>query len=159
VVAELAFWGEQRGSRTELLTAVLHELERAGWPVMMGDQWSNWDLEMKRSRWWLIRLVTATEYHPSDRRLTRVRLHTRATGRTLGAAAVTTAIVLTVFLRHPSWGAWGIAGSFLLWLVLEYAHSATTSHLLRLVIVAARKLGLQQLDPATSRPAKTPVKT
>lgn len=159
VVAELAFWGEQRGSRTELLTAVLHELERVGWPVMTGDQWSNWDLELKRSRWWLIRLVTATEYHPSDRRLTRVRLHTRATGRTLAAAAVTTAVVLTVFLRHASWGVWGLAGSFLLWLVLEYAHGAATSRLLRLVLAAARKLGLQQLDPATSRPASPPIKT
>ena len=71
----------------------------------------------------------------------------------------TTAVVLTVFLRHTSWGVWGLGGSFLLWLVLEYAHSAATSRLLRLVLAAARKLGLQQLDPATSRPASPPVKT
>jgi len=150
-VAELALWSEQGRDRALLLETVLAELHRARWPVRVGNEWADWDFEVTRGPWWSVRAVTATEYHRSDRRLTRVRLHTRATWLTLAVAVTTTTGALALLSWHAPWGLGALALTFLLWLALEHLHGAAAARILRLVLATARALGLEVLDDRRPR--------
>jgi hypothetical protein len=153
-VGELALWNEHGRDRQALLHAVIGELTEARWPFRIGDTWSDWDFEITRSRWWAVRCVTVTENHDHDRRLTRIRLHTRARRLTAILAAVTAlAIVLLFALRPPPWGLWAIGVTFLGWLALEFHHGAVASQVMRLILHAADGLGLRSLHPPAVAPA------
>ena len=145
-VATLALWSDQGGGREALLAAVLHELHASRWPVEVGNEWAEWDLEVTRSRWWSVRLVTATEYHPPSGRLTRVRLHTRARRVTTVLAIFSTTAVLLLFLFEATWGLWALAGTFLLWLGLEHVHGAAAACILRLVLATSRRLAMHPVN-------------
>jgi hypothetical protein len=154
-VGELALWNEHGRDRQWLLPAVLGELEEAHWPFRLGDSWCDWDFEITRSRWWAVRCVMVTESHEQDRRLTRVRLHTRARGLTLVLAGVTAvAIVLLFALRPPPWGLWAIGVTFLGWLALEFHHGAVASQVMRLLLHAAEGLGLRSLNASATVPGE-----
>jgi len=159
-VASLALWSDTTGDRGTLLATVLADLQAIPWPVVVGDAWADWDLEVNSNRWWSVRLVTATEYLAPEGRLIRVRLQSRARRATKLLAALTTAMVLLLFGLKAAWGAWALAGGFLVWLSLEHRHGASATALLQRVLAAAHQLGWIVVketvpDPPPADPAET----
>ena len=157
-VSETAFWSEGRGEeeRHRLLALALEELRRAGWPVAEGGAWADWDFEVKRSRWWPVRVVTATEYHAPGGQLTRVKLLTRAAWPTLAVAALTTSAVAILLAWHVAWGFWALAASFLIWLALEYHHGVAAGRVMRLIATCARHLDLHRLEENAPQKTEAP---
>jgi GT2 family glycosyltransferase len=145
-VAELCLWNEQGLDRATLLRAVLADLQQAHWPVISGDNWQPWDMEINGGLGWSIRLVTATEFHPAKGTLIRVRLHSRAHRWVVACAALCCLLVPAFFAVRTGWGLWALAVSFLLWLGLEHLHGSGSTRILRLVLAASRRLGLQSVD-------------
>ena len=152
-VAELALWSEHGRDRDVLLKTVLDELSAAGWAAAVGDAWAPWDIEVRRGRWWDIRCTTVTEFHGGANRLTRVRLSTRATRRTLVLATVLVAGVLPLAASTGVLGIWILAMSFLAWLGLEFHHGAVAAQALRLILHTARKNGFRLLNDPPPVPA------
>lgn len=141
-VATFALWNDAGKDRCALLAAVLADLEAMRWPVVIGDEWTDWDLEVSRNRWWSVRLVTATEYLSREDRLVRVRLQTRARRATMVIAALSTTVGLLLFALKAVWGAWALAVAFGLWLALENRHAATVTAVRQLVATASTRLGM-----------------
>ncbi|MFN0126570.1 MAG: glycosyltransferase [Verrucomicrobiales bacterium] len=140
-IAEIACWHEDDKDRTALLANVMRDLAASGATVAPGDEWADWDLESTQSPWWSVRLVTATEYHAPQGRLTRVRLTTRARRSTIALAVVGLLAVAGLFGYDTAVGLWAFAVSFLIWLALENRHGAAATRVLRLVLASARALG------------------
>ncbi|MGI8604079.1 MAG: glycosyltransferase [Verrucomicrobiales bacterium] len=145
-VTELVLWNEHGRDRDLLLRSVIEELAAAQWPVTPGNAWTEWDFEVPRGRWWVVRCTTVTELHRDQQRLTRVRLSTRANRPTLWLGALLVIIVLPVAWVSSVVGLWLLAMSFLTWLALEFHHGAVASQVLRLVLYTARGLGFRQIE-------------
>jgi hypothetical protein len=145
-VAELSLWQDHGCDRAAVIGAMLEELRTTRWPVRLGGEWDPWDFEVTSDRWWTVRVLTATEYHPPDGRLVRVRLLTRASRWTLAIALLSCAIVPILFALQPSWGLWAMAGTFLVWLALEHLHGAAAARILRLTLATARQLEFTVID-------------
>ncbi len=144
-VSEAALWNEHGRDRQTLLTGVLATLEEAGWRVTVGDAWTDWDFEVPRSPWWTVRCVTTTEFHHGEHRLTRVRLHTRATALTTFLATLTVAGVICLLTLRMALGLWSLAITFLIWLALEFHHGAVASQVMRLILHEARQHGMRRV--------------
>jgi len=153
VVAEVSFWSQGQGERTQLLQEAVAQLLNSRWPVRLGNVWADWDLEVGRGLWWTTRLITATEYHPRNGRLTRARIQTQATWRTRSAAALTLALVLALIALRSPLGIWALAVTFMLWLALENHHSSIVRRLLQQLQVSGRTIGLH---PLSEKPPKKP---
>ena len=69
---EMAFWNDSGVGRDEYLAEV-----RSNFPKSRDDETGKTDVILSRSAFWNWSLLTATEYHGDDRRLTRVRLLAR----------------------------------------------------------------------------------
>jgi hypothetical protein len=146
VVAELSLWQDHGCDRAAVIGAMLEELRTTRWPVRLGGEWDPWDFEVTSDRWWTVRVLTATEYHPPDGRLVRVRLLTRASRWTLVIALLSCLVVPILFALQPSWGLWALAGTFLVWLALEHLHGAAAARILRLALATARGLQFTVID-------------
>lgn len=151
-VTELSFWNEDGAGRDEWLAAMREALDQSGIRARTDDGWRDWDLEADASRWWRVRAATVTEYHDAPRRLTRVRLASRATGfyalLQLLMIAVCAAMVPLLNL-HPLWA---VGVFFVLNAVLESMHHRTVTRIARLACQAAADAGLQPC-PHTARRA------
>lgn len=152
-VSEIALWSEHGRGRDLLLEAVCEELQGAGWKLRPGNEWEPWDFEVCRSRWWSVRCTTVTETHEQGRRLTRVRLSTRATRLTLGLLIFLLCVSLPVAITRGVHGLYLLALSFLAWLALEFHHGAVASQLMRLVLHTSRGLGFRRVDQAPDEAA------
>ncbi len=73
----LAFASTEPWDREKLLPALSDALTRQSIPHRADDGWQPWDLETRPSVWWTVRILTVTEYHDQNYRLTRVSLITR----------------------------------------------------------------------------------
>ena len=142
-VTELAFWNESGAGRDELLEALTKELHECGARPQADDGWRDWDLEARLSRWWRVRFATMTEYHEAPRRLTRVRLDSRATAAWFVLqAVVASACTALVGLAHLPvlWA----AGLFFVWSILfEMLHHRAIARAAAVTLAAAARLSMR----------------
>lgn len=73
-LGEVRYWAEKRIERVELVSAIVKELDRQGWPNRSDIGWSEFDVEIYGNRWSTLQLTTVSEDHPPDRQLIRCRL-------------------------------------------------------------------------------------
>ncbi len=73
-VAEYSFWSEDGTTREEILQSAIGKLQETGWRHSIDTGWKKWDLQVYGRLWWMLRLLSVTEYHGGKRCLTRVRL-------------------------------------------------------------------------------------
>ncbi len=148
-VAELAFWNSEGKDREDLLREILKSLRQSGLPHHVDDGWKDWDIEVRASAWWAVKLTTVTEYHEQQRRLTRLRLSTRATWVNLAFNVLLTAglIVTAALCWSVSVAVGAAAGGTLWWVVMENVHRRVARRAAGLGMVAAAECGLV---PATS---------
>ncbi|MEM9481388.1 MAG: glycosyltransferase, partial [Verrucomicrobiota bacterium] len=78
-IGEMSFWSEKEVHREELLARLRAALERMGHRFAVDDGWRDWDIELRDSRFWRVRLTTVTEYHGDRGRLLRLRFASRVT--------------------------------------------------------------------------------
>jgi len=79
------FWSQSSVGRDELLSEIITECERLGWPVGRGNGWRDYDLEiLVRPRDRVLHLMTVTEYH-AEGWLTKLRAQTGEFPRELKA--------------------------------------------------------------------------
>lgn len=76
---QLDLWSEERVSRDKLLESLLRLTAQRRWFVHVDPGWESHDVRFYGDRWCQTDLVSVTEDHGGGRRLTRVRLLTRAT--------------------------------------------------------------------------------
>ena len=77
---ERAYWDSQWRDRAELLDRGADELTARRWGKVVDSGWSDWDLELSRDPWTVVRVATAQEDHGAGRRLIRVRFVLRPDG-------------------------------------------------------------------------------
>jgi hypothetical protein len=74
---QVCYWAEQRVDRLAWIAAVLHGLEKQGWPNKSDIGWSEHDVEIYGSRWSGLQLVTVAEEHPQSKQALCCRLRAR----------------------------------------------------------------------------------
>lgn len=143
-VAEFSFWHPDGKDRESLIAVLTKHLTETRARFLTDDGWRNWDVEINASRWWSVRLTTVTEYHPSNGRLTRVRLVTHArllnvfTNLLLGCALVI--LIIAVPLKYSILA----LGAFALWwAILEMAHRRTARRIATLTLELGSSIGLE----------------
>jgi GT2 family glycosyltransferase len=72
-----AYWSDEAVSRTDLLEALQARLLGDKWQAHADTGWGSHDLEIPGSRWSLLRLTTATEWHLGGKVLIRCRVESR----------------------------------------------------------------------------------
>ncbi len=70
----VAYWVEGSLTRQDFVSAILHELDRRGWPHRADVGWSEYDIELGGNRWVALQITTVAEEHHGGRRLLRARL-------------------------------------------------------------------------------------
>ena len=70
----LQFWSDGSTDRLALLSRIVAELEREGWPCRWDSGWTDHDVEIELPVWCRIRLLTAAETLDAGRLNLRVRL-------------------------------------------------------------------------------------
>ncbi len=91
----LRYW-HGSADRLALLEAVRREVAKAGWKHGLDSGWRGWDMEIYGSRYVKVRLLSATENHHANGRLTRVRVSITMSNfcRVLLAGSVILAVLL-----------------------------------------------------------------
>lgn len=145
-VAESAWWTDHGRDRSVLLEALIEALAQTPWRPRLGDEWSDWDIELQPSVWWQVRVVTATEYHQQGGCLTRLRLHSRARRVTLALGVMTAVSIVVLAAMEWRWGVWALAVSLVLWGLLAVYHAAVIRLVLQVVRHAARQHGLRLIE-------------
>jgi O-antigen biosynthesis protein len=97
--ALLSFWSENGIGREHFLESFNKRLNQEGWKYSSDTGWTNWDYQVYGNRWWQIRLLTLTENHGGNKRLTRVRLHPYPTTSFRIVGLVCAVISLLAYLR------------------------------------------------------------
>lgn len=145
-VGQQLLWHIQGGDRDMLLSGIRSTLESRSIKHAVDNGWKNWDLEVRRCRWWMIRLTTVTEYHEGKHRLTRVRFATRPTALNIVASTILFgAIVLfgVLYSWRVEW-IWGFGLNFLWWTAMEVRHQGLVREIADLVFHVGRKFGFRE---------------
>jgi hypothetical protein len=158
-VGQIAVWSGDGKERDALLTKIIKELDLHSWKHKADDGWNDWDIEVKRSFWWHVRVTTVTEYHTGKNRLTRVRMASHMSpANTIFSLLLLAGIIATCWTSD--WRAMWIFGFgiyFLWWLLLEVKHQAIVSRCMRLILTVAEANGYEptreEKDPMPDRPA------
>ncbi len=131
---EKNFWSEGGAGRDELLAAIREEF-----PGSEDDSTGKTDIILKRGLFWNWAVLTTTEYHENDGRLTRLRLLARP--QMLTRLLVLPVLVFSVFAILQSLAVFG--GGFALLAILGYFASKGFMKLKRAEFIrAAEKVGL-----------------
>lgn len=102
----VSYWTRGNTDRCYLLQEILRRLETGGWLVRPDTGWTDYDLEMVRSRWTRLRLATVSEDLAQGRRVLRCALRCRWTlmaWLVLGHVIGLLALVLAMFASHWPW--------------------------------------------------------
>lgn len=140
-VASLELWSEHNEDRHSLLEALTLYLRGQQLPVQTDDGWRDWDLETCPDRWWRVRLACVTEYHGGGKCLTRVRIASRASLRTVltfGSLVLTAAVLAFLPGFHVIW-ALGLL--FISSLLFESRHHRAVTRAANMVVAAAAPAG------------------
>jgi O-antigen biosynthesis protein len=97
--ALLSFWSEKNVGREEFLKVFEARLVKEGWKYSTDTGWTHWDYQIYGNRWWLVRLLSVTEYHGDGKCLTRVRLHPGLTTASGIISSIFSVISLLQFIR------------------------------------------------------------
>lgn len=68
------YWSEEGKGRDECLAEIAGALEAEGWRYSLDTGWKNWDVQIYGNFWWMIQILTVTEYHGGPKCLTRVEM-------------------------------------------------------------------------------------
>jgi len=142
-VGHLALWSEVGADRDKLLGKLVPTLNTLGWPFALDNGWKDWDLELNRSRWWVVRLTTVTEYHGDGKVLTRVRLASKATSLNIAFNLVAACCIALVALRVPSSLPWLFAASITWWIAIELRHRQLVDALADVVTNVGKEIGFK----------------
>ncbi len=159
-VGLLALWSEKKGyDRDTILSRTVETLKPMGWPFTLDNGWRDWDLEVRKSRWWMVRMTSVTEYHEDESKLTRVRFSSKATTLTLAASAVIAVSLLFLAFKmgSPLGFLWLVGGYFLWWVFLEVRHRQLVEELAHVVVHLAHDIGFDSVttgDAHRPSPAK-----
>ncbi len=146
----LSYWNEAGIEKEAMLAALMRHLATEKYAVVMGDGWSDWDLEAAGGPAGGARLTLADENHGADKRLLRVRSALRPSRLARGTIGGLAALTLLALIFHwPAFaavfaiiaaGTIGAAG----WQLAVFA-----GRLHRIVEAAAHETGLTPVDPLT----------
>lgn len=147
-VGHLSLWSTKGFDRDQLLGRTVETLKPLGWRFTLDNGWRDWDLEVRRSHWWMLRMTSVTEYHDGESRLTRVRFSTKAT--TLNLAVNILAgfglLMLAFSLKSGFANIW-IAGAFLVWWIfLEVRHRQLVESLAQVVVHLGHEIGFERIS-------------
>jgi len=146
-VGHLALWSTRGFGRDILLERTVLALHPLGWPFLIDNGWRDWDLEVRQSRWWKVRMTSVTEFHGGKDCLTRVRFSSKASFANIAAnGAVAAAFVtLLVLLPAPLHRLWTIGAYFLWWVFLEVRHRQLVEAFGRIVANIAYDIGFDRV--------------
>ena len=145
-VGHLALWSEDGADRDQLLGKLVPTLNTLGWPFALDNGWKDWDLELNRSRWWVVRLTTVTEYHGDDKDLTRVRFASKATSLNIIINIVAAAGVVGLALKFPNSLPWMFGASVFWWIVIEIRHRQLVESLADVVTNVGKEIGFKPVE-------------
>ncbi len=159
-VGHLALWSTRGFDRDIVLERTARALRPLGWPFQLDNGWRDWDLEVRNSRWWAVRMTSVTEFHGGENCLTRVRFSTKASGTDVVVTVAVAAafIALLILLPDPLHRLWIIGGYFLWWVFLEVRHRQLVETLGRIVAHVAHDIGFDRVssDDAPLAPPRKP---
>ena len=142
-VGHLALWSEVGADRDKLLAKLVPTLNTLGWPFALDNGWKDWDLELNRSRWWVVRLTTVTEYNGDGKDLTRVRFASKATTLNITFNLVAACCIALVALRFPSSLPWMFVASIVWWIAIELRHRQLVDALADVVTNVGKEIGFK----------------
>ena len=142
-VGHLALWSEDGADRDGLLGKLVPTLNTLGWPFALDNGWKDWDLELNRSQWWVVRLTTVTEYHGDGQDLTRVRFASKATTLNIILNIVAALGILTIALKYPASLPWMFVASLVWWIVIELHHRQIVNALADVVTNVGKEIGFK----------------
>ena len=142
-VGHLALWSEVGADRDKLLGKLAPTLNTLGWPFTLDNGWKDWDLELNRSRWWVVRLTTVTEYHGEGKDLTRVRFASKATSLNIAFNIITACCIALVAFKFPTSLPWLFAASILWWIAIELRHRQLVDALADVVTNVGKEIGFK----------------
>ena len=149
----VSYWSKGNVDRCRLLQELVKRLETRQWPVRPDTGWSDFDLEIPRSRWSRLRLATVSEELDQGRRTIRCQFRSGWTllswlvfGHVIGIVA----LLLAVFAADWPWLWLSLVLIPLVQWVLDDEGECLQQELLGAIEQAARDLELVEL-PAEAR--------
>lgn len=114
------YWNESGQGREQLLASIAHALETEGWRYSIDTGWKEWDIQIYGNLWWMVRLLTVTEYHGGPKCLTRVEIRSKPVVTTVVLALLIVSLLLTQYLSGQRFSpailaVSGFAGAYLLY--------------------------------------------
>ena len=145
-VGHLALWSENGADRDKLLGKLVPTLNTLGWQFALDNGWKDWDLELNRSKWWVVRLTTVTEYHGEGKDLTRARFASKATAMNIIINVVAAAGIILLALRYPNSLPWMFGASLFWWIVIEVRHRQLVESLADVVTNVGKEIGFKPVE-------------
>jgi hypothetical protein len=97
-----AYWSEDGVDREILLAALVPLLKNRKFFVIIDAGWNPWDLLVAQGLWAKIKLISATEDHGGNKRLTRVRITSARTAfQKVAAVTWISAIIFFYMFKLP----------------------------------------------------------
>jgi hypothetical protein len=100
---EIVLWSEDGQGREELLERLLVFARAQGANLRPDSGWEPHDVTFYGDRWCNLELTTVTENHGGGQRLTRIKTRLHATLFSYAILALTTYLMLLVWLWDPRW--------------------------------------------------------
>jgi hypothetical protein len=159
-VRTLAFWSETGVDRHAWLAAFQQELEALRLPARRDDGWRRWDFEAYPRDELSPAVLSVTEYHGSDRCLTRLRFLLRFTPGLVVSLLLLLALEIALLLSaNPHWQLIGAVSLAWTGLMLLTVPGLLLRPLSRAARAAAEKVGLKPLQAGRiATPAAAPEK-
>jgi hypothetical protein len=142
-VGHLALWSEDGADRDKLLGKLVPTLNTLGWPFALDNGWKDWDLELNRSRWWVVRLTTVTEYHGEGKDLTRVRFASKATTLNIAVNIIGALGICIIAWKLPASLPWLFVASLFWWVTIEFRHRQLVDALADVVTNVGKEIGFK----------------
>jgi hypothetical protein len=139
------FWSEEGRDRHYLLGVIFQLLDEEGWRYSTDTGWNEWDIQIYGNFWWSVALQTVTEYHGSEKCLTRVRLRSRLVTTTVILNLVALALLVYRQLNISHVDLWFIVPYLLFVIFLVTRAHALKSRVAQLVDLAAHRAGLERI--------------
>ncbi|MEM9481816.1 MAG: hypothetical protein AAGA58_19370, partial [Verrucomicrobiota bacterium] len=107
------------------------------------DGWRDWDIELRDSRFWRVRLTTVTEYHGDRGRLLRLRFASRVTRLHVAGSVLLAALMgsIVFFIESPLRMLWLVGLWLVWWIFLELLHRGQVEQFMLTARRVARDLG------------------
>jgi len=145
-VGHLSLWSEAGADRDKLLGKIVPTLNTLGWPFAVDNGWKDWDLEVNRSRWWVVRLTTVTEYHGEGKDLTRVRFASKATSLNIIVNIIASISIAVFALKFPNSLPWMFVAAIFWWISIELRHRQLVNSLADVVSNVSKEIGFKSVQ-------------